>query len=356
MNGIGQSQFDDFLIFSDLYLLQINFRGNLTSIRPKNRSFLGWTSTNFHLFNFTEHFLEPNHLSLKLFMDMVSSREYTLDYFLWKSPEDRISFPLATFVRLITTERNQKNFTFFIKDPRQSEKIPIPYRDKRYHFQARVLPGLIHNLNGPFGTITGRIELLQYKHPQIKEFDDLVRVGYRIQSLIDNVSYKIVHENSPEKRKVNLNRLLREERTFLNCDLFFKHQVEKVDELGNDIPEFEAEYLAISGLFSELYHFFRQFIDEHGEYVFILKSHLTGSQITWGVDFLGEFKTGNSDFAELPFQFEGDYIEMMRYVRAGLDNHFLAHCMRSLNGTLHLSGNQDALKYRFEFALPPASI
>lgn len=352
MNGIGQSQFDAFLTFSDLHLFQISMRGNLLSFRPKHKKFLGWNSTNHHLFNFTEHFLQPNHLTLKLFLEIVSEREYTYDYFLWKGIDNQVSFPLPTFVRLTASEGNQKNILFFVKNPENVQQISIPFPDKKYVYQAKGIPGLIHNINGPFGTITGRIELLQYKHPEIKEFDEIIRVGYRVQSIMDNVSFKIVSENLKNDASINLNRLLREEISFLNSDLFFKHQVEKVEELANNIPEFVANYLSYSGIFSECYHFFRQFINEHREYVFITKSFHRGSQAGFSVDFLGEFNAQGKLGGELPVYFEGDYIEMIRFKKPGLDNRFLSHCMEKNQGMLSINGTREALKYRIEFPIP----
>ncbi|RMG61259.1 MAG: hypothetical protein D6715_13990, partial [Calditrichaeota bacterium] len=327
MDNLVASQFDDFLRFSRLKLLQISLRGELTSLRPRGSDFLGWRHDNRPQFNFTDHFLQPNHMTMKLFLKLLENKDYVEEYFLWKSAGGDLSLPMPCFFRLVRTPKKEQNILVFVRDGEESTQISLPANEKRWIHQARYLPGLIHNINGPLGTVMGRIELMQYKHPELNELDELIRVGYRLQAILDNVSFKITQEKYDRPTEINFNRFLREELTFLNCDLFFKHQVEKVSEFGENIPQFRARYVSLSNAFAECYQFFRQFVDEQKEYVFILKSFLTGTQVGYTVDFLGEFLLEGRGGAVLPVTLEGDYLELARSRIPGLDTYYLCLCM-----------------------------
>jgi hypothetical protein len=350
MDNVLKSQFDEFLNFSDLFLLQISFRGDLVSFRPRGKQFWGWSFEKRLQFNFVEHFLKPNHITLDLFLRFIEDKDYAVEYFVWKSPDGKVSSPYLVFFRP-NEEVKSKDILIFIKNQVSQVENDILIEDKKYVYQSKYLPGFIHNLNGPLSTILGRIELLQLKHPTIEEFKEIVSVGYQLQSIMDNLSFKIQNETTSEITKVNLNRLLREELKFMNCDLFFKHNVEKIEDLSNNIPEFNVDYFTISGVLSESYQFLRQFIDEQKEYVFKLKSYANGSTIGFKIDFSGDFKSPGDKGAALPVLFEGGAIEVARTAPQGLDKGFLAKCMEINHGHLCLKCEKDNMRVDFNLSL-----
>ncbi len=355
MNGISKTQLDDFLRFADLTLLQVNREGKLTSIRPRGQCFLDWNEKNRLKFSFTDHFLKPNHLTEELFVQLTEKNELNEDIFLWKKADGELSPPVSTFIRLVESPPAGRQFLFFLKSPENRRKVEIPASDRRYIYQAELLPGLIHNINGPFATIAGRVELLHYQHPEIKQLDEVIRVGYRLQAILDNLSFKVVQEKHQNPTPISLNRLLREEVTFLNCDLFFKHQVEKVEDYADNLPDFMGIYYSYSGLLSEIYRFFRQFVNEEKEYVFIIKSSAVGeSHLRFSLDFIGEFEPANGEGTSLPIHFEGDYFEVLRFEKQGIDSKFLAYCMEINKGLLRLSCTREALKCQFAFPFQPS--
>ncbi len=352
MTGLTSSQLDDFLNFIDFFLIQISAQGNLLSIRPAHKTFLQWRKENWKQFNFRDHFLTPNDLTMELFLSFFEIKDYNSNHFLWKGQDGKVSPPLPTFMRLARNREGQRFFLMFVKDPEEAVRVSIPATDKKFLFQARGFPGLIHNINGPLGTITGRIELMQYQYSEIQEFDEIIRVGYRLQGILENVSFKVINEKHLNRSKINFNRFLREEITFLNCDLFFKHQVEKVNDFSSSIPEFDSSYAKLSGIFSECYYFFRHYVNERKEYVFLVKSFMNGSHIGFSIDFSGEFEPPRGCMAPLPLYLEGDFLEMARTRIPGLDTRFLSLCMEETRGILKMSCRQDGMKLRYEFPIP----
>ena len=351
MTGLSATQLDEFLTFSNLFLLQIQENGRLDFIRPQYKSFLGWNSTNLETFRFEEHFLLPNQLQWSEFNALFEVSDFTTNVFLWKTVDDKTSPPLPTFWRKTQSERQGIRYLAFVKNPNEIQQLTIPISHKKWIFQGRAYPGLIHNINGPLGTLTGRIELLQYKYPDIPELEEVLRVGFRLQNIMENVSFKVVNEKSEELGKINLNRFLREEITFLNSDLFFKHQVEKVQEFSNNIPEFYAYYHFLSGIFQEVYFFFRHFVNEQREYVFIVKSFVDSENIGFSFDFAGDFEPMSTHIPPLPFRYEGDFLTMARLTIPSLDTRFLSHALRHVMGNLVIVGRPDEMRFRLTFPI-----
>jgi hypothetical protein len=351
-NGRIISQFDSFLDFANLFLMQVSLRGELINIRPKEKDFFGWDFQNRKYFNLLDHFLSPNHLTMDLLFQYLEDKNFSMENFSWKGYDNKISKPIPTFFQLIESSETNKNILIFAKPQEESSNGHLPINEKRYIYQAEYLPGLIHNINGPLGTIMGRIELLQLKHPELSDLDEIIRVNYRIQSLIDNVSYKISQETLKSKTKINLNRFLREELSFRNSDLFFKHKVEKVKELEQNIPEFSLNYFDLSGIFSECYRFMRQFVNEKNEYVFLIKSEYNNYQGSFSVDFKGEFNSQGNRGGMLPGQIQGNANDMYREVLLSLDCEFLAECMENSKGILVLNCTPQHMKFQYDFPLP----
>jgi len=351
-NGRIISQFDSFLNFADLFLLQVSFRGELINIRPKEKNFYGWDFQNRKYFDLFDHFLSPNHLTMELLFQYLDDKNFSMENFSWKGYNNKISKPIPTFFQLIQTSESNKNLLIFAKPEKESSNGHLPIHEKQYIYQAEYLPGLIHNINGPLGTLMGRIELLQLKHPELSDLDEIIRVNYRIQSLIDNVSYKISHEKLKSKTQINLNRFLREELSFLNSDLFFKHKVEKVKELKQSIPEFSLNYFDLSGIFSEGYRFMRQFVNEKNEYVFVIKSDYNNYQASFSADFKGEFSDHGNRGGVLPCKIQGNANDMYREELNSLDCEFVAKCMENSNGILVLDCTPQLLRFQYEFPLP----
>ncbi len=352
MNGIGTSQLDLFLNFSDLHLLVFSPKWKLVDIHPGHRNFLGWSEINIDSFHFERNFLRPNQLSLQDFLGNFQHKEYLIKNFYWQDIEGHESGPYETYFR-IKKERGQiKSLMAFVKSGVNQDRVCIPPVDKHLIFLGKMLPGLIHNINGPLGTLTGRVELLGYKYSEIEGLDEVLKMGFKIQSIIENLSFKVVNELYQQPIEVNLNRLLREEIKFLNCDLFFKHQVQKKENYADNIPQFRIYYLLISGIFSECYHFMRKFVDEDQEYIFNINSFFENNEVGFNIRFLGDFRIPEELDLHFPFSMQGNAVQFLQQNYDGIDSAFLAYCLKRNQGYLEITGRKELLTVRFTFPLP----
>ncbi len=355
MNGIGTSQLDIFLNFSEVHLLVFSSKWNLVDLRPHHRYFIGWDETTIEAFKFEKNFLRPNHLTLQQFLGDFQQKDYVIKNYYWRDVNGQVLGPYETYFRLKKENGQIRSLMAFVKDDGLSEKVSISPHDKYLMFLSKLLPGLIHNINGPLGTLTGRIELLNFKYQNIKELDEMLKMGFRIQNLLENLSFKLINERYFQPVEINLNRLLREEIKFLSSDLFFKHQVQKNERFEPNIPQFRLYYLSISGVLSECYYFLKKFVYEDQEYVFYINSFFEKGNAGFMVKFLGDFHHADDIDMHFPFSLEGDARKMARENFKGLDTAFLTYCLRLNHGTIQLSGRKELFALRLEFPLPVES-
>ena len=114
---------------------------------------------------------------------------------------------------------------------------------------GKLLTGIVHNLNNPLTTISGYTELLQRKYPENEALKKISIQISRMNEIIDNMMYKTSQGQNRGKKAININRLLTEELKFLEADLNFKHNIEKVVDLNPSLPEIIAEYNDLSQSF-----------------------------------------------------------------------------------------------------------
>lgn len=352
MNGLGASQLDFFLTFSDLHLLVFTSQWKLVDLRPGHHSFLGWDETSLKSFFFDKNFLIPNHLTLQQFLGHFSQNDFLIKNYYWRNVNEQVSGPFETYFRIKKERGKIKSLMAFVKLSEKTEKITIPPHDKYNIFLSKCLPGLIHNINGPLGTLTGRIELLNYKYQHIRELNELLKMGFKLQEMLENLSYKLVNERYAQPVEINLNRLLREEMKFLDGDLFLKHQIEVREKYSNNIPQFQMNYLALSGVLSECYYFFRNFVFEEQEYVLEVNSFYDGMNAGFSLKLLGDFRIPDNFNHRFPISLSGNSIKVARTKLEGIDTAFLSYCLKRNRGDLQVTGRRELFSMRLEFPLP----
>ena len=102
--------------------------------------------------------------------------------------------------------------------------------------------GIAHNLNGPLSGIQGFTELLRVTHPELHELDVILKQTQKIKDIIRTLMIRARHQEEVDTRHIQLNELLRTELAFLEADLFFKHEIEKVYDFDDDLPEVRGVY------------------------------------------------------------------------------------------------------------------
>jgi hypothetical protein len=353
MSFLTITPLDRLLSFAQLHLLVFSPQWKLSSIYPSLKSFLGWDDSEAKDFDFEQNFLQPNFLDLQGFIREFQNRDFLVRNLYWQNIRKSTEGPFETYFRINRRESRIKSVMAFIKAGIDEKKIPIDPEDKTRIYFSELFPGLLHNFNGPFGSMTGRIELLKRKYPQVQEIDEILAMGNRIKSSVENVSYKMSHERYPSESEIDLNRLLKEEIEFLNSDMLFKHQVDKKIKLDPDIPKFQMYYYVISGIISETYYFFRNFLNEADQYTLQAGTFREGQQVGFTFNLLGFFATPSELKVRFPFSLEGNSMQIRQKQIDGLDSVFLSYCLERNNGMIEINGRREMLTMRLVLPLSP---
>ena len=344
---------EHFLNFAKISLFSFTEEGKPASLKPAGSDFHGWDASNFFGFNINKHFLSANQLTWEAFTNQVLFGDLPEAHFVWQKPCGTPTHPLPTLWQKRETANGQIEFIAFI---REDQKQPAKtLQSKKYFYQAYNLPGFIHNISGPLGVIFGRTELLSYKHPEISDFEEMLRTSRRLRAIIENFNMKISSERYAEEVPINLNRFLSQELTFLDSDLFFKHKVEKLEDFSEKIPEFPTNYATLSAVISECYYFFRQYIDENKRYMFAISTFRDDDKVGFNMEFMGDFSSPQKEMLPLPYQFEGSYRDLPQSSSSAIDTLLLAECLRSHQGEIKLSCEASKLSLTYQFLLPENS-
>lgn len=346
MSQFGLTQLDSLLNFSKLHLLIFNSNWKLRELHPNHHSFLGWDEVDIETFEFNNNFLDPNHIDLEKFLGHFQEKNYVVKNYYWRNADQQISGPFETYFRIKKESGFIQSVMAFVKISDEPIKIEITPDIKQRIYLADQLPGIIHNIATPLGTISGHLELLLKKYPQSEEFKQLLKISHRIKSILLNLNNKIKYERSETPRELDLNQLIQKEVDFLNADPFFNHQVEKNLKFERNLPTTNITYLSLSGILSEFYQFFRKLINEDQIYVLQVETTFERDMIGLFVNFLGDFQIPETLNFRFPVKLEGDANQIAQQQVDGLDLVFLSYCLRKNSGILEITGRREMLTLR----------
>lgn len=87
--------------------------------------------------------------------------------------------------------------------------------------------GIAHNLQNPVQVLLGYIELLKFDAVNLPQLRQIEQSTNNIMKIIKNLLEKMNNERSTEESNVDINKLLETELTFLNANLYYKHDIKK---------------------------------------------------------------------------------------------------------------------------------
>ncbi len=346
MAQLTNSQLDSLLNFSRLHLLVFTPEWQLSGLHPNHRSFLGWDDADFGSFKFENNFLKPNFLDLPKFLGHFQQNNSVIRNYYWRNAENQVSGPFETYFRITRENGHIKMILAFIRIHQGSKKIEILPREKNKLFLAESLPGLLHNIFGPLGALTGRLEMLKQKNPQSLQYDELLRLTQVVQRSLKSLGHKISQERQLDLSEVDINSFLREELQYLQSDQFFKHQIKKNIKLDPQVRAVESHYASLSGILNEIYYFFRKFLFDDQEYSLQAETFFEGEGTGFYLNFIGDFQLPADLTIRFPFDLEGSANQVAQQKIDGLDCRYLSFCLRQINGYIEITGRKDMMKMR----------
>ncbi|MCX6641458.1 MAG: ATP-binding protein [bacterium] len=117
----------------------------------------------------------------------------------------------------------------------------------RMAFMGLYSQGIIHNLSGPLNSVLGFSSLMCKHQPDAEIPARILADAQRMTDQIHTLGRRWQRTGAQAPELLNLNEMIHDEISFLEADLFFKHNVEKILELDRELP-------GIYGLYGDFSH------------------------------------------------------------------------------------------------------
>jgi signal transduction histidine kinase len=137
---------------------------------------------------------------------------------------------------------------------------------------GRLLAGVLHDLNSPLMSIMGQAEFLQVLHPEIENVGVIQKQAQRMRKIVTVIMQRIRSSQSRRLECININTLLQEEVLFLECQPYFKHEVEKRWQLGDNLPLIRGIPLEFNQVFGNILRNAAEAMIERSEKQLTIKS------------------------------------------------------------------------------------
>jgi signal transduction histidine kinase len=207
---------------------------------------------------------------------------------------------------------------------------------------GRLLPGLIHNLNTPLMGINGRVELIQFKTPELKGLDQIVNQLNRINETLSAISFLLDKDANHDVMLVDINDLVVKMDQFLLADMKYKHRINRDRDLADQLlAEIPPCYFL-----NALYEILRNCIetlDDEGE--MLIKSYKGGKQAIIEI-----FNDGPRVADEILAKI-GEPGVTDKDGHAGYGLHLAKNNLAKIGATFTLTNLDDKVLYRIEVPL-----
>lgn len=106
---------------------------------------------------------------------------------------------------------------------------------RRWAKYGRLLSGVIHNLNTPLMGITGRVELIGFKQPDLKGLDQINRQLQRISGILTPLAYLVDKDLNVEKSICDLGELIKHVDNLCKASMKYKHRIQVEHEVEDNL-------------------------------------------------------------------------------------------------------------------------
>ncbi len=100
---------------------------------------------------------------------------------------------------------------------------------------GKLLSGVIHNLNTPLMGITGRVELISFKMPDLKGLEQITRQLDAINDILSALAFMVDKDTNVESMVMDLNELIGKVNGFMRADMKYKHRLDVELDLQDTI-------------------------------------------------------------------------------------------------------------------------
>ena len=155
---------------------------------------------------------------------------------------------------------DQANYLGLISEITQQKEAEIERQRLEMQLQTSkklaeiglLIEGISHNLNSPLHNMLAYVHFLRSEFGDHRDLLKLQENGQRMAEIIKSLMNRMSEAVIFSARPIEINELVRLELSFFDHNLYFKNNVRKVIELGDDLPKIMAVYSDISQALSNL--------------------------------------------------------------------------------------------------------
>lgn len=122
---------------------------------------------------------------------------------------------------------------------------------------GQYLMGIVHNLNNPLTTVSGRLQMLQFKNPDLPYIEEINELFFAVNDMLNKFSQINGLDVHTQDRRSQLDRVLNHLDFFLMADSTYKHFINKEVASGQGV----ILEVAPDDLLLILLHLFQNAID-----------------------------------------------------------------------------------------------
>jgi len=221
-----------------------------------------------------------------------------------------------------------------------SEKT-FPIREisklRRFAKYGDLLSGLIHNMNTPLVGISGRLELIKFKMPDLKGLDQMTEQIERINQMLSAFSAILEGDRSYDFENMSLEVIIKNVDALMHADLKYKHKINVNIDLQGEI------YVSVMTgyLYNALYEILRNCLDSLDESGKIgIKAYKTEENIVIEISNDGE------PFPERVLEAFGKELISTKQEHFGFGLYSIKSYIDKLNGKVSISNLEQGVLYQ----------
>jgi signal transduction histidine kinase len=130
---------------------------------------------------------------------------------------------------------------------------------------GKLLAGILHDLNNPLMSIMGQAEFLQVLYPELENVGVIQKQAKRMRDIVSAIMQRVRSSQSRRLEWIYINKILQDEVLFMECQPYFKNEIEKRWQLGDNLSPLRGIPLEINQIFGNILRNAAEAMIEHPE-------------------------------------------------------------------------------------------
>lgn len=134
-----------------------------------------------------------------------------------------------------------------VKNAQAMERLELELiKSNRLADIGKKVEGIVHNINSPLNSILGYAQLIKKEQGSSEDLEKIIQAGKNISHQVKELLRKVREDDIGLQRLIDVNKLLQQELSFLQHNIYFKHHINLKVNLAPQLPKITAVYSDVS--------------------------------------------------------------------------------------------------------------